>query len=154
MYRLPQSQTATVADCHSRGTGLLRPCTHLRRTAACPPREGGGRTVRARYAYQSRAYITCRVRGTTGGAKGLPSVILGVRPDGAAAAASVAVGERLLAINGAPVTDHEAASQLLRASTGEVVQPHGHSTHSTLLALWPELGSCASPGRARRLGAA
>ena len=69
--------------------------------------------------------------GTTGGAKGLPSVILGVRPDGAAAA-RVAVGERLLAINGAPVTDHDAASQLLRASTGEVVRPHGHST---LLAL-------------------
>jgi len=72
------------------------------------------------------------VLGTTGGAKGLPSVILGVRPGGAAAAARVAVGERLLAINGAPVTDHDAASQLLRASMGEVVRPHGHST---LLAL-------------------
>ena len=57
--------------------------------------------------------------GTTGGAKGLPSVVLGVRPGGVAAAC-VAVGERLLAINGEPVTNHEAASQLLRAATGEV----------------------------------
>ena len=65
--------------------------------------------------------------GTTGGAKGLPSVVLGVRPGGAAAEC-VAVGERLLAINGEPVTDHEAASQLLREAMGEVVPPHGHST--------------------------
>ena len=70
---------------------------------------------------------TCRVCGTTGGAKGLPSVVLGVRPGGAAAEC-VAVGERLLAINGEPVTDHEAASQLLREAMGEVVPPHGHST--------------------------
>ena len=72
----------------------------------------------------------------TGGAMGLPSVVLGVRPGGAAAAC-VAVGERLLAINGEPVTDHEAASQLLREATGEVVPPHGHST----LAARPQLPS-------------
>ena len=79
---------------------------------------------------------TCRVCGTTGGAKGLPSVVLGVRPGGAAAEC-VAVGERLLAINGEPVTNHEAASQLLREATGEVVPPHGHST----LAARPQLPS-------------
>ena len=79
---------------------------------------------------------TCRVCGTTGGAKGLPSVVLGVRPGGAAAEC-VAVGERLLAINGEPVIDHEAASQLLREATGEVVPPHGHST----LAARPQLPS-------------
>jgi len=69
------------------------------------------------------------VRGTTGGAKGLPSVVLGVRPGGAAATC-VAVGERLLAINGEPVTNHEAASELLRAATGKVFPPHGNTVPS------------------------
>ena len=92
---------------------------------------------------------TCRVRGTTGGAKGLPSVVLGVRPGGTAAAC-VAVGERLLAINGEPVTDHEAASQLLRAATGEVVPPHGNSTLPSRpqLPSWPcDLCSASAPPR-------
>ena len=64
-------------------------------------------------------------------------MVLGVRPGGAAAEC-VAVGERLLAINGEPVTNHEAASQLLREATGEVVPPHGNSTLSTR----PQLPSC------------
>ena len=81
-----------------------------------PTRTSLGRTV----PYRAVPHTVHRV--TTGGAKGLPSVILGVHPDGAAAAARVAVGERLLAINGAPVTDHDTASQLLRAATGEVVR--------------------------------
>ena len=60
---------------------------------------------------------------TLGGTKGLPAVILGVSLDGAAAKAcpTPTVGERLLAVNGTPVVDHDAASQLLRAATGEVV---------------------------------
>ena len=91
------------------------------------------------------------MRGTTGGAKGLPSVVLGVRPGGVAAAC-VAVGERLLAINGEPVTNHEAASQLLRAATGEVVPPHANSTLPARpqLTSWLELGSCTRRLRAAR----
>ena len=57
---------------------------------------------------------------TLGGDEALPPAILGVSPNGVAAA-KVVVGERLLAVNGVAVTGHDAASQLLRAATGEVL---------------------------------
>ena len=90
-------------------------CTYLRQGQLAPRVGGVGGGA-------PTSGVLCRTRTVyrlTGGAKGLPSVILGVHPDGAATA-RVAVGERLLAVNGQPVTDHDAASQLLRAATGEV----------------------------------